>query len=112
MNRRGICSEHRGISDLIPWYVNGTLSDRECERVDVHVDSCAVCRQELAGEHRLYDDMAAEPGVEYMPAPSLKRLQAMIDGLGSERAAPVVPAAPRHRPRWPGLAAASVLVAA
>jgi anti-sigma factor RsiW len=118
MKRHGICHEHRRISDLIPWYVNGTLGNREREQVETHIESCAACRHELASEHLLYDEMAAEPGVEYMPAPSLKRLQAAIDGMGSGRAAPSVPAAPRipaaprHRLRWQGLAAASVLVTA
>ncbi len=73
---------------LIPWYVNGTLGVLERQRVDAHLRTCGACRDDLLQERRIYQGMAGEPSVEYMPAASLKRLQAKIDGP-RRRAAPV-----------------------
>jgi hypothetical protein len=101
----------RGIADLIPWYLNGTLGGRERQRVDGHVQECSTCREELAKERRIYEEMAVEPRVEYMPAPSLKRLQAAISGPGAEHT-PSRPARVRRLLPWTGLAAASIVVAA
>ena len=77
----------RGIADLIPWYLNGTLGARERQRVEGHLQECSTCRDELARERRIYEAMTVEPSVEYMPAPSLKRLQAAISGRGAEHPA-------------------------
>jgi hypothetical protein len=101
----------RGIADLFPWYLNGTLGGHERQQVDAHVQECSTCRDELAEERRIYEEMAAEPRVEYMPAPSLKRLQEAISGSGGELAPPR-PARVRRLLPWAGLAAASIVVAA
>jgi anti-sigma factor RsiW len=110
--------EHEEIAALLPWYVNGTVGEHERQRVDAHLTACPGCRDELAQERRIYQGMAAEPAVEYMPAASLKRLQARLDGVAG--AAPAnaeapVPAArkpPRRPLAWQGLIAASVAVMA
>jgi hypothetical protein len=101
----------RGIADLIPWYLNGTLGARERQRVEGHLQECSTCRDELARERRIYEAMTVEPSVEYMPAPSLKRLQAAISGRGAEHPASP-PAVVRRLLSWRGLAAASIVVAA
>jgi hypothetical protein len=46
----------------------------------VHLERCANCREDLAREQRVFQAMNAETAVEYMPAASLKRLQARLDG--------------------------------
>ena len=101
----------RCIADLFPWYLNGTLGSRERQWVDGHVRECSTCRDELAKERRIYEVMAVAPSVEYMPAPSLRRLQAAISDRGPEHT-PSRPAVVRRLLPWRGLAAASVLVAA
>jgi putative zinc finger protein len=101
----------RDIADLFPWYLNGTLGSRERQRVDGHLQECSTCRDELAKERRIYEEMAVEPSVQYMPAPSLKRLQAAISGRGAEPTASR-PAVLRRLLPWRGLAAASIVVAA
>ncbi|HME37891.1 MAG TPA: zf-HC2 domain-containing protein [Steroidobacteraceae bacterium] len=115
-NHGAAAGEHRAISALIPWYVNGSIGEQERQRVDAHLLGCAQCRDELALERRVYQGMNAETTVEYMPAASLKRLQARLDGI--ESAAPAAAAAPgsgkpgRRSLQWQGLMAASVAVMA
>ena len=113
---------HPDISALIPWYVNGRISERERRRVDAHLAQCAHCRDELTREQWVYRNMTAETAVEYMPAVSLNRLQARLDGIDaatSERAeaGEAADTAAAAKPRrlsmpWQGLMAASVAVIA
>jgi|HubBroStandDraft_5_1064220.scaffolds.fasta_scaffold296423_2 hypothetical protein len=104
-------TNRRRIADLFPWYLNGTLGADERRRVDAHVRECSTCRDELAKERRIYEEMAIAPSVEYMPAPSLKRLQSAIDHWGDELT-PSSAAAMRRLPRWRALAAASIALVA
>jgi Putative zinc-finger len=103
---------HREIAELIPWYVNGTVGLLERQKVDAHVLTCSACRNDLMLERRLYEGMAAEPGVEYMPTASLKRLLAVLDerGAAPEQEKPDRPAAGSMP--WRGMAAAGIAVAA
>jgi len=109
---------HDEISALIPWYVNGTGSESERRRVAEHVALCAVCREDLALEQALYHGMNIESSVEYMPAASLKRLQARIDGAAPEDASRMGSEAPvggqpgRRSVPWLAMMAASVAVMA
>jgi Putative zinc-finger len=114
---RGIHEEHQRIADLIPWYVNGTIGEIDRVKVDSHLLTCRACCEDLSLARRIYEGMAAQPGLEYMPATSLKRLHAALDGLGAEAAAAARPVE-RRRPRrstfrsWRGLAAACIALAA
>jgi anti-sigma factor RsiW len=111
---------HPDISALIPWYVNGTIGERERRRVDAHLAQCAHCRDELTREQWVYRSMTAETAVEYMPTVSLNRLQARLDaadGSESADAGEAADAAAAAKPRrrlmpWQGLMAASVAVMA
>ncbi len=126
-HRTPVARAHEDISALLPWYVNGTIGEPERQRVDAHLILCAGCRNDLAREQRIYQGMTADTPVEYMPAASLKRLQARLDGvvaaaspdLQTDPQADVrthVAAARERRGRWPmswhGLMAASVAVMA
>jgi hypothetical protein len=122
-HRSAVAREHQEISTLLPWYVNGSIGEHERQRVDAHLLVCAGCREDLAQERRIYQGMTAETAVEYMPAASLKRLQARLDGVAGAASANVanveveaeVPATRRPARRlmaWPGLMAASVAVMA
>jgi len=111
---------HPDISALIPWYVNGTIGDRERRHVDAHLAQCVHCRDELTREQWVYRSMTAETAVEYMPTVSLNRLQARLDaadGSESADAGEAADAAAAAKPRrrlmpWQGLMAASVAVMA
>lgn len=104
-------AEHHEVSALIPWYVNDTLDDRGCLRVDSHLAGCAACRDDLAGQSRIHEAMNAQPSVDYMPVASLKRLHARLDARTAE--APALQAALAGERRsgaasWRGWVAASV----
>ena len=115
--------EHREVSELIPWYVNARIGDADRQRVDAHLRDCAECRGELQLQRQLLGAMTADPGIEYMPTASLKRLQARLDGLdpASGAAPAAVPDAARQdaadRPaqrsiRWRRSMAASIALVA
>jgi len=46
-------SEHRSSDALLPWFVNGTLSDDERTSVDRHLRECARCRREVEALRQL-----------------------------------------------------------
>lgn len=94
-------AEHEEISELIPWYVNGTIGALDRQKLDTHFVTCVACREEMLEERRIYQSMSADSGVEYMPAASFKRLQARIgDGEGALASAPAA-AVSRFSPRAP-----------
>ena len=108
------------ISALLPWYVNGTIGEHDRQRVDAHLILCAGCRDDLARERLICQGMTVETAVEYMPAASLKRLQARLDGVAAASTearmdagahAPAVEK-PRRSVAWHGVMAASVAVMA
>ena len=100
MHRSDDAREHREISALLPWYVNGSIGELERQRVDAHLLLCASCRDDLAHDRRVYEAVTAETAVEYMPAASLKRLQARLDAIDAAADADVpaeVPATHKRR---------------
>ena len=109
-NRRSdSSSEHVEVSSLIPWYVNDTVEAHERQRVEIHIAACALCREDLAVQNRIFEGMEAQPALDYMPVASLKRLQARLDGTqGQSAPAQAAPQEPVNRERWRGWMAASV----
>ena len=108
------------IPALLPWYVNGTIGEQDRQRVDAHLDLCPSCRADLARERLICRSMTVETAVEHMPAASLKRLQARLDGVTAPPAdaapqadAPtqVSAALPRRSAAWQAAMAASIAVA-
>ncbi len=102
--------EHRDAWDLIPWLVNGRLSDAERARVETHVAGCEECREEVTAQRALRERMAAESSVAYSPAASFERLWSRIEEIERE-----VPATERtdqeHVGQAPSRAAARVAAA-
>jgi hypothetical protein len=109
---------HEEVSALLPWYVNGTISELDRQRVDAHLPACADCSNDLSRELYVYRSMTADTAVEYMPAASLKRLLTRLDGIAAPAATDAAAdAGPktmrrRHSIPWMGLMAASVAVMA
>jgi len=108
---------HEEISALMFWYVNGSIGEPEWQRVAAHLLECAACRDALAQEEIIYRALTVETAVEYMPAASLKRLQARLDGAVAAVSAPAPDVAAAGKPGrrsmpWQGLMAASVALMA
>jgi Putative zinc-finger len=106
--------EHREVSELIPWYVNARIGEGERQRVDAHLRVCAACRGELQLQQQVHAAMTADPGVEYIPAASLKRLNERLDALQAAPAAPqeTAPLPTQRSIRWGQSMAASMLLMA
>ena len=52
---------HRDTQDDLPWYVTGQLDETERARVDEHLATCALCREDLENERLLANDVAKLP---------------------------------------------------
>jgi anti-sigma factor RsiW len=99
--------------ELIPWFVNGSASTEQRERIEQHMEQCPQCRAEIAAQRELMQAMRTPPAVESMPHASLQKLWTRIDGGEGAMPAPVLVDAPQRR--RPGLArwlAAAVVVQA
>lgn len=46
-------SAHQEAQEALPWLANGTLAGAELQRVQAHVEACALCRADLASLHLL-----------------------------------------------------------
>jgi hypothetical protein len=71
---------HQRVWELLPWYVNGTLEDREKGLVEEHLAGCALCREEAVRCRAIEAELRG--GVETAPSPhpvQLSRLMARID---------------------------------
>jgi hypothetical protein len=103
-------AEHQEVSALIPWYVNDTLADHERQRVDAHVGACVPCRDALAVHKRIFEGIDAQPAINYMPAASLRRLQARLDAAQTQAVSPQLPLLEpvRNASPWRGWMAASI----
>ena len=74
--------QHRHVSELVPWYLNGTLEDRDREEVTAHLTGCLACRQELAQCQALAAAVQSAGDAEWAPRPDrLERLLASIELL-------------------------------
>lgn len=101
--------EHRESSELIPWYVNGSIGELDRQRIEAHLQTCAACREDVLLERHVYRSMASDAAVEYIPAASLKRLHARLDTLHAEaRDAPALEQRGRGSMPWQGWLAASI----
>ena len=76
---------HREIQDLLPWYVNGTLSRPEHEEVGAHLAVCADC----AAETGLLQSVssAVKDSNERLPSPSDNQLDALLSRIKKGEAA-------------------------
>lgn len=94
---------HKEIVELMPWYVNGTLTGPERASVEKHVKECLPCRAALREEQRLRGLVSAQDDVPVGVGHGVSDLMRKLDGSGTPT------------PRWlrpqPGLGVAAVFVA-
>jgi hypothetical protein len=77
---------HRQVWELIPWYVNATLSPAEARRVDDHVVACPRCRREVEAQRELAAELrrAGEEELPPLPHRGAERLLARLDGADED----------------------------
>jgi hypothetical protein len=98
---------HDEVQQLLPWFVNGTLTPEEAARVEAHLADCAECRGELVAERQL---AAAVQSISLDSEGDWERLERQ---LNAEAPARIRPFTAVWRKRVPlGWAVASPLAAA
>lgn len=71
---------HERVWSLLPWYVNGTLPQRERERVETHLETCLRCQEEERACRRTAETIHGAGEVAPTPHPvQLQRVLARID---------------------------------
>lgn len=93
---------HENAELLLPWYVNGTLSEAERLQVAAHVETCSSCRTAVAELETIASSVGRNGVTPIVPKPDVQGLMDRLDQ--AERRAP-----PR-RPLY--AAAAAVLLSA
>jgi Putative zinc-finger len=78
---------HERIAELMPWYVNGTLSDEEHAGVEKHLNECLPCRAALREERQIQSLVRAQDDVPLGAGHGVADLLQEID-RGGKRAAP------------------------
>jgi len=94
---------HRRIWELLPWYVNGTVSGADRERIEDHLTGCRRCRDEAEICRRTA--MAVKGLGDVAPSPhpvQLQRVLARIDRMENEAGA-AAEDGEREEPRGPSV---------
>jgi anti-sigma factor RsiW len=105
-------AEHREVWELLPWHINGRLSEPDRRRVEAHLHACDACRGECAAQRQIYQVIAADTGVEQMPMAGLNKLRQRIERTAIAPPTEVVPERTRRATRWPPRTAAIAASAA
>ncbi len=92
---------------LLPWYVVGRLAPADVERVERHLERCAICRADVGHEREVRSLLKSDARIEYAPQAGLAKTLARIDELGRDGPAAAPPAPPaavsgrrRHAVQW------------
>ncbi len=70
---------------LLPWHVNGTLTEAEAAEVSAHLENCILCQQELATLISLKHAIIATN--ETLPSPESERLAQVLNRIEDYEAA-------------------------
>ena len=66
---------HREIQQLLPWYINQTLSYEQHQQVEQHLKQCLVCRREWLNLQKLAEQIIAPSDLEVSAEASFARLR-------------------------------------
>jgi hypothetical protein len=78
--------QHADVRELLPFFINGTLSELENARVVRHLASCASCHAEREEQRRLRDLMRAAPEPPGDAQSAWTRLERALDAEPRARA--------------------------
>jgi hypothetical protein len=79
---------HAQVWELLPWYVNGSLSAEEKQQISEHTTVCLICRKELGLQSALRDSVKNHELDEVMVAASFDRLSAKLHTQGENSPIP------------------------
>ena len=71
---------HKKTIELLPWYVNGTLSADEHAEVESHLGACIPCRAALEEERRLRGLIRSQEDIPLSAEHGISDLMRQIDG--------------------------------
>ena len=80
-------TDHDEVWDMLPWYAAGTLPPEEARRVADHVESCAICAEELVQERRMSEAIAGLDAVDEIEARGWAEMRARLEQPARHRAA-------------------------
>ena len=72
-------SEHRSVDELLPWYVNKTLDDRERARVKRHIAACTNCQENVRLWSQVQSAVRDRSPVPFVPEPNADALLHSIE---------------------------------
>ncbi len=72
----------------LPWLANGRLPATERDRIQVHVQVCTACQEELTLQRLLCNALAEPDRVTYAPGPSFRKLMDRIDRAEQQASSP------------------------
>jgi len=104
---------HRECWDLLPWLINGNLTDAQSARVEAHVAECAACTDELRQQRALRDRLREQSRTSdaILLAPQAG-WQKMADRLAVEQGELAAQRPMRTRRTFAGTAAAACVAIA
>lgn len=77
---------HEKAWELIPWFVNGRLSNEDAMLVEAHLASCARCRDECAVQAQIHDAIRDKDSIAFASDASYRKLSDRIDASRERRA--------------------------
>ncbi|MDZ7644333.1 MAG: zf-HC2 domain-containing protein [Woeseiaceae bacterium] len=77
--------QHDGIREILPWYVNGTLTPEEHGDVERHLENCNECRQDIRVLQQMRTAVLHADATPIVPAPSPGKLLDKVGRAGARR---------------------------
>lgn len=77
-------ASHQEFSELLPFYANGTLDERERAQLDLHLRACLMCRAELAQEQRLLRAFRSSDSDSLLLDDGFARVMTRVRGAGAQ----------------------------
>ena len=106
-----VCTEANWATEVLPWYVNGTLDSAESQRFERHLERCEHCQRELSVELELRHALLQRSVVDYAPHASLAKVREQLDIRLQQPRKPRIPLARRPTVLWSALAAQAAVIA-
>ena len=72
-------NDHEEVWDLIPWYVNGTLSDADIAKVEAHARTCIAISEEIERQTVLAQEVVKTDPFDVPLQRSWENLRAQVD---------------------------------